>query len=281
MASLGDQTPKAAPMNMHMNMHPTFLDPQPTASAPAGLRAVADGLGYASDWNWAWENYKPMVLALAKAHGLRRHLEIGGGRDPLFTPDELGAHGLAVTLNDISEHELMLAPPAFAKLCCDIAAPDTVATVGRERFDFAYCRMVMEHVPDVARMWRNVHDILTPGGVALSFFPTLFAPPFVLNELMPERLSRAIVHTLFPDRHDDGDNPKFPAHYNLCRGSEAPLVPLLREIGFREVIVLPFYGYSYFWKIPVVKQVDAAFTRLARARDWRTFTSFAYVVARK
>jgi SAM-dependent methyltransferase len=266
-----------------MNMHASFLEAAPVARAgePPALRGVADSLGYSPDWNWAWESYKPMVLALSETHGLRNHLEIGGGRDPLFTPDELGRHGLAVTLNDISPQELQLAPPAFAKLCCDIAAPDTVATVGEARFDFAYCRMVMEHVPDVARMWRNVHAMLTPGGVALSFFPTLFAPPFVINELMPERLSRAVLHALFPDRRDEGDNPKFPAHYNLCRGSEAPLVPLLREIGFREVTVLPFYGYSYFWKIPVLRQADAAFTKLARARDWRTFTSFAYVIARK
>lgn len=266
-----------------MNMHPTFLEARPVvgAAAPPTLRAVADRLGYSPDWTWSWENYKAMVLALSGSHGLRHHLEIGGGRDPLFTPDELRTHGLSVTLNDISERELHLASPAFAKLCCDIAAPDTVARVGRERFDFAYCRMVMEHVPDVAQMWRNVHAVLAPGGVALSFFPTLFAPPFVLNELMPEALSRAVLHALFPDRRDDGDNPKFPAHYNLCRGAEAPLKPLLHEIGFREVTVLPFYGYSYFWKIPVVKQVDAAFTKLARARDWRTFTSFAYVIARK
>ncbi len=245
------------------------------------IREIADSLGYTSDWNWSWENYKSMILAMTESYGLRRHLEIGGGRDPLFTPGELGEHGIHVTLNDLSQKELDLAPVEFSKICCDIAAPSTLATIGRDRFDFAYCRMVMEHVEDVAQMWRNIHGLLTPGGAALSFFPTLFAPPFVINELMPERLSRAVVHALFPDRRDDGDNPKFPAHYNLCRGSEAAIVPLLKEIGFRDVVLLPFYGYSYFAKIPLVKQVDAVFTEVARKRDWRTFTSFAYVIARK
>ena len=45
--------------------------------------------------------------------------------------------------------------------------------------------------------------------------------------------------------------------------------------------MLPFYGYSYFWKVPGLKQVDAAFTRFVRARDWRLFTSFAYILAVK
>lgn len=245
------------------------------------IREIADTLGYSSDWNWSWDNYKSMILAMSKAYGLRHHLEIGGGRDPLFNPSELNEHGIRVTINDLSQKELDLAPPEFSKLCCDIASPSTPDIVGSERFDFAYCRMVMEHVHDVPQMWRNVHDLLKPGGAALSFFPTLFAPPFVINELMPERLSRAVLHTLFPDRRDEGDNPKFPAYYNLCRGDEAVIAPLLREIGFRDVVVLPFYGYSYFWKIPVLKQIDAAFTQVARQRDWRTFTSFAYVIARK
>ncbi|WP_232628600.1 class I SAM-dependent methyltransferase [Methylobacterium sp. Leaf118] len=266
-----------------MTVRPHFdgAQPLPGFAVPRGLKAIADDLGYSPDWNWSWENYKPMILALAREHGLRQHLEIGGGRDPVFSPAELAEHRIAVTINDLSQRELDLAPPGFAKLCCDIAATDTVLATGRERFDFAYCRMVMEHVPDVTQMWRNVHALLTPGGVALSFFPTLFAPPFAANQIMPEHLSRAVLHRLFPDRSDDGDNPKFPAHYNLCRGSETVIAPVLREIGFREVVVLPFYGYSYFWKIPGLKQVDAAFTRLARARDWRTFTSFAYVIARK
>ncbi len=266
-------------MTLH---HPpaAFAPPRAKGAAPS-LEAIANGLGYSADWHWSWDNYKTMILAMAQAYGLERHLEIGGGRDPLFAPAELAAQGFDITVNDISPVELEQLPPGYDTLCCDIAAPGTLDVAGHESFDFAYCRMVMEHVPDVTQMWRNIHGLLKPGGAALSFFPTLYAPPFVANELMPERLSRAVLHTLFPDRRDGGDNPKFPAHYDHCRGSERTLTPLLTEIGFREVLILPFYGYSYFWKIPVLKQVDAAFTRLARARDWRTFTSFAFVVVRK
>jgi len=245
------------------------------------VRRIVDDLGYTNDWHWSWASYKAAVAALSRTYGLRRHLEIGGGRDALFTPDEAAELGARITVNDISAHELSLAPAAFEKLCCDIASDEALRAAAPGSFDLLYSRMVMEHVADVPAMWRNSYELLAPGGVALAFFPTLHAPPFVVNRLVPERLSSAVLKRLFPDRADDGDNPKFPALYDHCYGDERTLPDLLKGIGFREAIVLPFYGYSYFWKIPGLKQVDAAFTRLAAARDWRTFTSFAYAIGVK
>ncbi len=243
--------------------------------------AVFRSLGYDADFNWAWGNYKHAIVEIAKRKGLRRHLEIGGGRDPLFQPGEAAAHGFDVTLNDLSAHELALAPAGYSTVLCDIAAKDAPRTLGAGRYDMAYSRMVMEHVPDVERMWANVCHALAPGGVAFSFFPTLYAPPYVLNRMIPEGVSRWMLETVFPDRKEDGDNPKFPAYYNYCFSDEARLAPMLKRAGFSDALALPFWGYSYFWKFPVLKQVDAAFTALARARGWRTVSSFAYVVAIK
>lgn len=262
---------------------------QPRPSAPAGSRgstprtprAIADSLHYDGDFIWAFDSYKDIVLAVAREYGLKRHFEIGGGRDPLFSPDDLARHDFSVAINDISEHELALAPDGFEKVLCDISAPNAATAIGAGRYDFAYCRMVMEHVRDVPQMWRNVAALLQPGGVALSFFPTLFAPPFVVNRLMPERLTHSALVTLFPERAAHGGDPKFPAFYDHCRSSEQVIAPMLAEAGFSDVTILPFYGYAYFWKIPGLKQIDAAFTRLAREKDWRTFSSFAYVIARK
>ncbi|WP_299563275.1 methyltransferase domain-containing protein [Enterovirga sp.] len=245
------------------------------------MAALVRDLGYSPDWNWSWSAYKDTVTAISAEYGLSRHLEVGGGRDPLFTPDEARRLGLSVTLNDISAAELALAPAAFAKLHCDVASPDTMRVVTPGSYDFVYSRMVMEHVRDARQLWRNQYEMLAPGGVALAFVPTLHAPPFWLNRMVPEAVSSAIVSRLFPDRHQAGDNPKFPAFYDHCFGDPNKVVPMLEQAGFRETLLLPFWGYSYFWKIPVLKQLDAAFTRLARARDWRLVTSFAYILAVK
>lgn len=262
-------------------MSVSALAPQLDAQAPRDVRDIVADLGYPRDWIWAWENYKPTLIALAKERHLKRHLEIGGGRDPLFLPDEVAALGFDVTLNDISAHELSLAPQGYAKVQCDIAAPEGPAILGREQYDIAYCRMVMEHVPDVAAMWRNINACLAPGGVALSFFPTLYAPPFVLNHLLPEGLSRRMLEAVFPDRKEHGDDPKFPTYYNYCFSDESKVVPMLKAAGFSDAVVLPFWGYGYFDKFPGLKQLDAAFTRLAQARGWRAVSSFAYVIATK
>lgn len=243
-------------------------------------RLVGD-LGYDPCFDWAWDNYKRTIVEIAREYGLRRHLEIGGGRDPLFLPPEVRAHGFEVTLNDISAHELALAPAGYHTVQCDIAGADAAAILGAGRYDLAYCRMVMEHVPDVEKMWENVNAALAPGGVALSFFPTLYAPPYVLNRVIPEKLSRLLLETVFPDRKDDGDNPKFPALYDYCFSVEEKIAPMLKRAGFSEIAVLPFWGYAYFRKFPGISQIDAAFTKLAMQRRWRSVSSFAYVIAKK
>ena len=261
---------------------PLLSDPvTPGSASRRPLAQIVADLGYSPDWNWSWENYRETIVKLSRDYSLTRHFEVGGGRDTLFTPDEARALGLSVTVNDISASELALAPADFAKVCCDVAVPDTMRTVAAGAYDLVYSRMVMEHIRDARQLWANQYAMLAPGGVALAFIPTLYAPAFALNRLVPERLSSAIVSRLFPDRHQEGDNPKFPAFYDHCFGDEAKLAPMLSEIGFREHLVLPFYGYSYFWKIPGLKQIDAAFTRLSRARDWRSVTSFAYILAVK
>jgi len=254
---------------------------QPRGTLAADVREIVDDLGYAGEFRWAFDKYKPTIVELARSRNLTRHLEIGGGRDPLFLPAEVLAYGFDVTLNDISQHELDRAPDGYRKIVCDITADNAPAVLGENRYDIAYCRMVMEHIPDVAKMWRNIHDVLAPGGIVLSFFPTLYAPPFVLNRMMPEKLSRVILETVFPERRPDGDDPKFPVFYDRCFSDEKKIAPMLQEIGFSDITVLPFWGYAYFYKLPGIKQIDAAFTKLARERNWRTVSSFAYVIAKK
>ncbi|MHB8885162.1 MAG: class I SAM-dependent methyltransferase [Methylovirgula sp.] len=254
---------------------------QPISASARQIGDILADLDYSADFIWAFDNYKATIIRLAQERNLTRHLEIGGGRDPLFLPNDLQRLGFDVTLNDISAHELALAPNGYKKIVCDIIADSGPAILGEECYDLAYCRMVMEHVPDVAKMWRNIHAALAPGGVMLSFFPTLYAPPYVLNRMIPEKWSRFILETIFPDRKEDGDNPKFPAFYDHCFSDERHIKPMLESAGFSDIVIVPFWGYSYFWKFPGLKQIDAAFTRLARKRNWRFVSSFAYVIATK
>ena len=230
---------------------------------------------------WAWENYEATILALTQQFGLHRVCEIGGGRDPLFTAEQARRRGIELVVNDIDAGELALTPPGLKTARFDIAGDLSEPGIARGSYDLMVSRMVFEHVADVERAWTNIHALLAPGGVALAFFPTLWAPVFALNLVLPEKASRAIVHALYPARRDGGDDPKFPARYDWCRGGRSKLAPMLQRAGFRDIHVQPFWGHDYFKRMPGLRQIDHAFNALAAKTGWSFVTTHAYVVVRK
>ena len=252
----------------------------------ASLMTPFSALGYTAHEQWAWDNYKSVILAFAAEARLPgggaavRLLEIGGGRDPLFTPAEARAAGLHCTVNDIDAGELALAPKAFDRALFDIAGDLSQAQARTGSYDLIVSQMVFEHIRDVRMAWSNIYDLLTPGGVALAFFPTLYAPPYMLNRLMPEALSSALLKLFFP-RRNDKMQPKFPAFYDHCFGSQKKAAPMFEAIGFREHLIVPFWSHGYFRHLPVLRELDAAVQALARRRDWRALTTYAYAVVRK
>jgi SAM-dependent methyltransferase len=231
--------------------------------------------------DWAWANYENTILGLARQFRLKRFCEIGGGRDPLFTPETVEGLDIALTVNDIDAGELALTPRGLKTARFDIAGDLSEPDVAAGSYDLMFSRMVFEHVNEVERAWTNIHTLLAPGGVALAFFPTLWAPVFALNHVLPESVSRALVHALFPARRDGGGDPKFPAVYDWCRGSSRLLTPMLARAGFSDVHVQPFWGHGYFKRLPGLRQADHAFNAIAARVDWRLMTTYAYVVVRK
>jgi SAM-dependent methyltransferase len=242
-------------------------------------------LRYDCSEGWAWENYRSAVLTLAQVGRASRGtdervrmLEIGGGRGPLLRPSEAATAGIAVTVNDIDARELAMGPAEFTKAQFDIAGE--VDPAWRGQFDLIVSQMVMEHVRDARRAWTNMANLLAPGGVALAFNPTLYAPPFVVNRIFPDALTARVLRLFFPTRHD-GDYPKFPARYDLCFSDSKKLDPILKSCGFSETLIAPFWGHGYFRHIPGLREVDAAIQRLAEARDWRWLSTYAFTLARR
>jgi SAM-dependent methyltransferase len=210
--------------------------------------------------------------------GLVRVLEIGGGRSPLMTPREAADARIAYAVNDIDARELAMGPAEFEKVQFDIAGVVDPTLFGR--FDLVISRMVMEHVRDAQRAWTNMCGLLAPGGVALAFHPTLYAPPFLINWLAPEALTAPVLRFFFADRQD-AEYPKFPPRYELCTAAPAVIEPALRRAGFRHVLSAPFWGDRYFRHLPGLREANDALSALAEARDWRRLTSYAYTIAAK
>jgi SAM-dependent methyltransferase len=251
-----------------------------SAAEPQILRNAFQSLATDNYWRWAWHNYKRVVQELSWRLKARRLIEIGGGRDPLFDLTELKNLGAELTLNDIDPKELALLPKGYPTACFDIVGD--LSSVGhlRNSFDLAFSRMVFEHVADGQRAWANLYELLAPGGIALAFIPTLYAVPFVINWLLPHRLAAATVKMLQPERRGEED-PVFPPVYSWCFADEPRMQSMLSAIGYREVVVLPFYGHGYYNRFPVIRNVHEWFTGIARRRDWRMLASFAYIAVRK
>ncbi len=231
--------------------------------------------------DWAWEHYGDTIQALSRQFGLTRFCEIGGGRDPLFQPGDAARMGIEMTVNDIDAGELALTPRGLRTARFDIAGDLSEPDATPGRYDLMFSRMVFEHVHDVPRAWANIHSLLAPGGVALAFFPTLWAPVFALNHILPEKASRAIVHALFPARRDGGGDPKFPAFYDHCRGDARILTPMLNKAGFSDVHVQPFWGHGYFKRMPGLRQIDHAANAMAAKINWPFVSTYAFVMVRK
>jgi SAM-dependent methyltransferase len=257
-----------------------------SAGALMGLAKVMSeyqGVETSPRWHsqWAWDNYEDLVCALALRLGLHDVCEIGGGRDPIFTAHEAEHAGINLIVNDIDAGELARAPAGLSTACFDVSGD--LSEIGNQSnlYDMMISRMVFEHVENVPQAWANIYQLLRPGGVGLCFIPTLYALPFAINHLIPESVSSRIVKSLFPNRSADGGDPKFPARYEWCFGSERKLRRMLDPIGFSDVHVLPFWGHGYFKRMPGLREADHGFNWLMGQLNIRTLTTYAYVIVRK
>jgi SAM-dependent methyltransferase len=265
-------------------MSPSASSARAAYLPPVSNRSIKDvfveDVGYQPYEDWAWHGYRASIVGFAREYNLTRLMEIGGGRRPLFTPEECAAHGFQTTINDISKVELESMKVGFNTACFDISGDISSPEIVKGSYDLIYSRMVFEHVKDVEKAWSNVYELLAPGGVAIAFYPTLYALPFLVNKLIPERLSTAIVDALYGFRKG-ADMLKFPAYYDHCYGDAKRVEPMLRKAGFSDMGVFPFYGHDYFKNLPVFREIDNAIHGFARRNNMATLSSYAYAIVRK
>ncbi len=225
----------------------------------------------------AWEGFKGKVEHLIRDFDCKSICEIGGGANPLLDSGVVKASGIDYVVLDISADELAKAPADCRKIEADVCAEDFV---GEGNVDFAFSKMLAEHVRDGKTFHSNVGKILRPGGIAFHFFPTLYAAPFIANKLLPETLADSILDLVAPrNRYRQG---KFKAYYSWCRGPTPPQLRRLQSVGFEILEYKGFFGHEYYYqKIPPVSAMSRALTDVLIKHPNPYLTSFAYVVLRK
>ncbi len=244
-----------------------------------GLGPVIERLDLGDNYYWAVDHLQSIISKLIRETGARRIMELGGGRMPLFSPQEFKAIGVDYIVNDISDHELSLLPPDYTRARFNCCNPEEIPAGIEGQVDLIFSRMLIEHLPSTLEMHRTISRVLRPGGVALHFHPLRYGLPFIANQLLPERVSRPILVHFFPARADS-KFPKFPAFYDHCIATDKNAEEI-KKTGFSDVKIVPFYDHYYFNEIPGLKQLDKAWNGLARALDWRLFATYAYTLTRK
>lgn len=224
----------------------------------------------------AFHTFDARVRELIADYPGAKVLELGGGRAPSFNLGDIPSNVASYTVNDISDAELALLPSGYDKARFDVSA-DVSAHAGR--YDVIFSRTLAEHVSDGEAMHRNLLTLLRPGGVAFHMMPTLYASPFILNRLLPDTLTRPILHAVSPRRRND--EPKFAAYYSWCFGSRAKMERRLRALGYRDVTIRSFYGHDYYRKFPGLRELDRALGALAARRGWSACGTYAHVTVYK
>ncbi|UGB38522.1 class I SAM-dependent methyltransferase [Frateuria soli] len=236
---------------------------------------------YSSSRN-AWVGYTAYVQDLIIRCGARHVLELGGGANPAIPLDFLQQHAVEYTVLDISETELAKAPAGYHKVCGDIGSTQLSFEGIEGRHDLVFSKMLAEHVKNGEQMHRNVFRLLAPGGKAIHYFPTLYAPPFVANLLMPEPLADRLLQWLEPGREKEGKKGKFPAYYSWCRGPTQRQLARLQSLGYVVDEYIGFFGHhAYYRRIPGVRRMHQWLSSWLVEHPVAALTSASYVVLSK
>jgi ubiquinone/menaquinone biosynthesis C-methylase UbiE len=167
-------------------------------------------------------------------------LDIGGGRECPFLPfvEEPRTHLIIAV--DCSDHELRLNPDLDVKVVADAAAGEFPIRDGS--VDLIVSRSVIEHLHDNEMFFANCARVLRPRGALVHTFACKFAPFSLINQFLPNALTRRLIAYFHPQWKEECG---FPAHYNNCYFSAVQR--LLERNGFENwQITFRYYQAIYF-----------------------------------
>lgn len=170
--------------------------------------------------------------------GRLRVADIGGGKTPFFSSEEVEGLRLSVTGIDIDGDELARAPRGAYD--ATIVSPIERAR-GAHDHDLVIAQSVLEHVTDGRLAAEGIASYCAPGGTVVTFCPSRRAWFAQLNLLLPEKIKRSILFSVFPEKRE---RQGFRAYYDGCTPKE--LINNMRRAGVTCVEVRPYFVSSYF-----------------------------------
>ena len=224
-----------------------------------------------------WNSFEDRLQGLIRDYQLKKVCDVGGGAHPMLPFDFVTHFGIDYSILDISGAEMSGLPSSYRAIEADISSPHLQLS---NQYDLVFTKMLAEHVRSGEQMHRNIFDLLKPGGYAVHFFPTLYAPPFVVNCLLNERFA-VYAYKLFAPTHRKLQD-KFPAYYSWCFGPSRKIISRLSVIGYDIIEYWGLYGHhDYYSRVTPLKWLHEQNVRFLLKASWPYFTSYAYLVLRK
>lgn len=186
-----------------------------------------------------YRQYPVAVAERIAADGLRRIVDVGGGKTCAFTeftPE--GWDGRLVAL-DISPEELRHNHSVHLRLVSDVTRGLPMADGS---VDMITSRSVLEHLASLEDFVAGAARAVRPGGYFIHWVPNKFAPFAVVNAMLPNRLAKRLLHYLDP--HTVGICG-FPAVYDRCYPSA--MRRLFEQHGFEVLEIRPSYFQSRYY----------------------------------
>lgn len=231
-----------------------------------------------SEFEGRFDKFPNFIQGVIAANRAKSVYEIGAGANPALRREFVEEHHIEYTALDVEASEMAKAAYQPNVVVCDICKPNDLPA---EAADLVFSRMVCEHFSDSVAAHRNIWHLLKPGGIAVHCFATLYTLPFLLNRLIPERLSRLVLHLFVPTRKNY-EHDKFVARYKLCRGPLPSQISKLEALGFEVCEYTGTFGHRYYGdRLKLLHWLEQHKTRLLLKSPHPLFTAYATVVLRK
>jgi 2-polyprenyl-3-methyl-5-hydroxy-6-metoxy-1,4-benzoquinol methylase len=142
--------------------------------------------------------------------------------------------------------------------------------------------MLAEHIEDGPNFHKNIYNLLAPSGIAFHFFPTLYAPPFIVNKFSLEWLTSKVLNLFQKGRHSHGNKAKFPAYYSWGKGPTKYQIQRFTSLGYEIVEYIGSFGHSgYYRRLPPIENLHTRLANWLVSNPLPWLTSFAYITLSK
>jgi SAM-dependent methyltransferase len=220
-----------------------------------------------------WQKFPAFIEDVIARNSAKRVCEIGAGANPAVGQDAIHKYGLTFRAADQVEEELLKSEMVETSVY-DVCA---TAPMPGAPYDLIFSRMAAEHFRDPERAYANMFEALGPGGLAVHSFATLYALPFLLNRMLPDRVSDFLWGRFAPrdrERHD-----KFKAYYAHCRGPMESQLQFFRNLGYDILEYRAYFGHNYYApRLPLLHLVHRQTTKLLLKTPIAFFASYATVI---